>query len=344
MSRITDFGLDPRCPTFSFYLTSHQVTSKPQILASAAKLADAVTIAGPAGPETFARKVGTRLGIPTFFDGLGYKPDQEPLDPKDWVRRQRRVGSVRPLLPGIFLHWDKDGALDSLIGIRVQEQDRIASSLGASTLVALDARWLTRRTEVLMKALQSMEAPIAIVLAHRSDPLAPQGAIQGLRRVVSRVDRLSVLRTDHGGVGALAFGAEHASIGLMTSTRHYATSDMGAWRRPGRSARLFVRPLLDWFLAGDIAGWAAAGNNFICSLPCCNGRGLERFLDPEADDETSHNMNALANFASYICNATAEDRVVEFFQQCHSAVSRYGLAGFKGPENPKAQLTSWSFL
>ena len=256
------------------------------------------------------------------------------------MRRQLLAGSVRPLLPGIYLPWDKDDVSDSELAASVREQRRIASDVGAAMLVALDARWLAKRTGFMIEALESANTAVALVLAHRADPLSVSGAVQGLRRVASRVRPLFLLRSDHGAIGALAFGAEHASIGLMTSTRHYATRAMGAWRRPGGSARLFVRPLLDWFLVSDIAGWTAAGNDVTCPLVCCNGQKLEQFHDPDLD-ATWHNMNALADFANHICNATASDRGMEFSEQCRSAASRYGLAGFNGPENPKAQLTSW---
>lgn len=247
------------------------------------------------------------------------------------------VQAARALLPGIYLSWDAE---DHEFTRSVQEQSRIASALGAALLIALDSRWLARKTELTVEALRSADAPVALVLAHRADPLSPKNAVQGLRRLASRMESLSLHRSDHGAIGALAFGAEHASIGLMTSTRHYATQAMRPRRRPGPSARLFVRPLLDWFLASEIAGWTAAGKDVICPLACCSGMNLAMFDDPDLD-ATWHNMNALADFANYICNATASDRGVEFLQQCSSAARRYGLAGFDGPEKPKAQLTGW---
>ena len=37
----------------------------------------------------------------------------------------------------------------------------------------------------------------------------------------------------------------------------------------------------------------------------------------------------------------AAHRATEFLNECRSATEWYGLAGFKGPEKPKAQLTGW---
>ena len=340
MTPTTHLGIEAHWPTFSFYLTEHQCKRNPQIVGSAAGLSDAVTIAGPTGPELFRRLRDSGIEVPALFDGLGYMPDKTRLEPQDWVRRQFLAGSVRPLLPGIYLPWDKDGGSDFELAASVREQGRIGSDVGAAVLIALDARWLAKRTDFLIEALERANTHVALVLAHRADPLSLSGAVQGLRRVASRVKPMSLLRSDHGAIGALAFGADHASIGLMTSTRHYSTPAMRAWRRPGGTARLFVRPLLDWFLASDIAGWTAAGSDITCPLVCCKGQRLERFDDPDLD-ATWHNMNALADFAKHICNATASDRGIEFMEQCHSAASRYGLAGFNGPDNPKAQLTGW---
>ena len=337
MTRATDLRLDKRWPTYSFYVTQHTCKTKPHIVRSIADLADAVTIAGPAGPERFRRLRDSGLEVPVLFDGRGYVPGEKEIDPEDWVMRQLRAGSARPLLPGIYLSWDTD---NSEFAASVQEQSRIASALGAGILIALDSRWLARKTELTIEALRSADAPVALVLAHRADPLSPKNAVQGLRRLASRMDSLSLHRSDHGAIGALAFGAEHASIGLTTTTRHYAPPPMRPWRRHSPSARIFIRRLLDWFLASEVAGWTAAGKDIICPLPCCKGMNLARFDDPDLD-ATWHNMNALADFATYICNATASDRGVEFLQQCRSAVLRYGLAGFDGPEKPKAQLTEW---
>ena len=111
----------------------------------------------------------------------------------------------------------------------------------------VDARWLAKRYEMLTDALTSVVRPVAVVLADRADPLADGRAVMGLRWLAARLHHLSILRSDHGALGAVAFGADHASIGLTTSTRHFAASGMKPFRLLDDSARLFVRQLLDWF-------------------------------------------------------------------------------------------------
>ena len=337
MTAITEWGPRGRPATFSFYLTAHNCTSRPEVARAAASLADKLMIAGPKGPTAADRLRASGFDSPIMFDGFGYA--RQDLPPPDvWVDRQRRAEAAGHLLPGIFLRWNKDSS--DAFTAAVQEQSRIAADLDATMLLAIDARWIGKRTDLVVDTLRSADRAVALVLAHPADPLSVGGAVSGLRRITSRVDQLSVLRSDHGAIGALAFGADHASIGLTTTTRHHTTAEMRPRRRPGSDARVFVSRLFDWFLASDIAGWTAAGRDVICDLQCCDGGSLGRFIDPDLDVNW-HNMNALSEIADYVRNADVADRRSLFINLCNDATLRYGLAGFKGPENPKPQLTEW---
>lgn len=339
MTAIAEWVPEGPRPTFSFYVPASRSGRNPHIVGAAADLVGAVTVAGTKGPEFIRRQRDLGLDCSVLFDGMGYAGTDVPA-PADWVATQRAAGATRSLLPGVFLDWDQYDNTAFLLA--AEEQSRIALDLGVAPLFAIDVRWIARKPEVVIDALASANQPVALVLVHRGDPLSERRAVQGLRRLVHQVSRVSLLRSDHGAIGALAFGAEHASVGLATSRRHFAPPSKGAWRRPGQSARLFVRPLLDWFLASDVAGWTAAGEAIVCNLSCCQGQSLARFLDPDLDADW-HNMNALADLADYVINAPKPDRASEFLSQCRSATKWYDLAGFKGPEKPKAQLTGWAF-
>lgn len=328
-----------RHPTYSFYLTAPACKRNPAMAFAASDLADALTIGGHDAPEVARQLRDSGLGGPLLIDGMGYKYENLPK-PEKWVQRQARVGDVRLLLPGVFIPWEKNSEA-AFAGI-IKEQGRIAEDLGAMILAAIDVRWVAREADLVVDSLLSTGQPVALILADRGDPLSVGRAVLGLQYLASRIHLLLLLRSDHGSIGALAFGADHASIGLTTSTRHYAHASSGAWRNPGSSARLFVRPYLDWFLAHVVAGWTAAGSSLLCPLSCCDGGSLSRYLDDDFD-ATWHNMNALAEFASHIVAAEPADRCAEFVKACRNAASQYGLAGFQGPEDPKAQLTSWSF-
>ncbi len=328
-------GVRPATSATSF---SWYVPPTHRLLVQGGGLADAVTIAGPKGPTEIRKLRQAGFSSAVLFDGTGYKGTDLP-PAVAWIAQQRAAGADRALLPGVFAPWDKDDHT-SLVAL-VTEQSRISADLDATMLVAIDARWLAKRTEILTDALISAARPAALVLGHPADPLSLGGAVAGLRWLVGRVPHLSLLRSDHGAVGAVAFGADHASIGLSTTNRHFATVAMKPRSAPGRSSRVFVRQLIDWFRASEIAGWSAAGADINCRLRCCNGAPLDRFLDDDLD-ATWHNMVALADFAAYVLDADPDDRPAEFLNECRAAAGRYGLAGFNGPENPKAQLTGWA--
>lgn len=308
------------------------------LLKRSVELVDGLTVAGRKGPAEIRRLRDGGFSAPVLFDGCGYAGQELP-PPTEWVTSQREAVADRLLLPGVYAPWDKEDNTD--LQLLIKEQSSMSADLDAGMLIAADARWIARKCDVVLEALLEAGRPTALVLADRADPLAVGGAVAGLRRLAQTVPQLSILRSDHGALGAVAFGAVHASIGLNTSTRHFAAAAMRARRLPGGSSRVFVRPLVDWFRASEIAGWFAAGLNLKCNLQCCNGAGLDRFLDDDLD-ATWHNMNALADFADLVLSVNEEDRAIEFLTACRAAASQYGLAGFKGPEHPKAQLTGWA--
>ena len=326
---------------FSFYVTEVAIRQGQglALARTAARLAGALTIAGPAGPGRVHRLRALGVNVPIFFDGLGYAGKELP-PPEEWIRTQRQVGeATQAFLPGVFVHWDAADRAGLVATIR--EQGRIAADTGASLLIALDARCLTKETDLLLDELRAVSRPVALVLAESGDPLSLSGAVSGLRRLASHVDDLSLLRTDHGGIGALSFGVKHASVGLTTTTRHYAPKFSNPHKNIEPSQRLFVAQLMDWFKARDVAAWAAASLVFSCDLPCCNGLRLERFFDPD-NDATLHNMTASAELASRVLHSSPSDRHTHFIRLCQTAIKNYGLGIVQGLEKPKRQLTSWA--
>lgn len=219
MNGFFEWEIEETPPTYSLYLSSHKCKRHPETALRAARLAGSLTVAGPGG-QTIVRQLRAEgLDVPVRFDGVGYD-SRNRLDPAGWVEAQREAGAAEPFLPGVLVLWD--GGNDELLIDIVREQTRIANELGVSLLLALDVRWIARKTSELIEMLQAAARPVAIVMMHRGDPLSIAGAVAGLRRLASRVNDLSILRCDHGAIGALAFGASHAAIGLTTTTRHYA--------------------------------------------------------------------------------------------------------------------------
>lgn len=328
-------------PSVSFYLTEpscHTGTGLDNAR-TAARLAGSLTIAGPKGPAKIHRLRALGIDVPIYYDGEGYKRTDLPRA-EEWVHTQLTVGgAAQAFLPGIFLDWN-DGDHSKLV-CEIQEQARIAAGTGAAMLLATDVRWIAKEPRVLIDTLGTAAQAVGIVLAHGGDPLSLKGAIPGLQALATSINRLSLLRCDQAAVGAIAFGAQHGSIGLTTSTRHYATRAMKPRKQPDNSPRLYSLPDLDWFMASHIAGWAAAGADFTCRLPCCNGGSLARFLH-DSQFVATHNMTSLAYFARKIIDAEPTNRAAIFVRCCREATSRYGIGGFQVPVEPKAQLTGWA--
>lgn len=319
--------------TYGFYVTAANTSG----FHKAAAFGDAITVAGPKGPESVRKARHHGFDGQVLFDGTGYLGID--LDPATWIEQQRSASAARLWLPGVYVEWDRDNP--TLSFRKIAHEADVARRYDAGMLLALDSRYIERHASDLAEAIGEASVPTAIVLSHRADPLASRSAVDGLRQIVRTVDDVSLLRADHGAIGALSCGATHASIGLTTTTRHLAPSGP-VFRKRNSSARMFVRRLLAWYLASDIAGWNAAGADISCGLECCDGRSLADYLDEDLD-ATLHNLHALSDLAEYVLHCDPVDRAALFLDETRQAVERYGLAGFNGPEKPQPQLVAWAF-
>lgn len=328
-------------PSFSFYLTepSCKTGSGLEIAQTAARLAGSLTIAGPKGPGRIHRLRALGIDVPILFDREGYRADEAP-DPEEWVRTQLDVGgAARALLPGVLLSLDLDNPSEFTRAIL--EQGRIAEALGAVILVAVEAKVLGEHCDAFIDALGIAGRPVAIVLVDGGDPLALAGAVQGLQRCARQLSDMTLLRSDQGAIGAIACGANHASIGITTTTRHLTTINYPPRGRRDRSQRVFVAQAFDWFVARDIAAWRTTGLVFACDLTCCRGQTLDRFFDPDQDVRL-HNMTTLAELAQAIIGADPSQRRELFIDWCIAATQLYGPGRVPNLVKPKPQLESWA--
>ena len=325
--------------TFSFYLPSHDAAT----LAVVDSVADAVTVKGPDGPAVVRKLRQEGWDAPVIFDRTGYDSRISEIEPGRWFDEQSDAGADRLLTAGTWLAWDPDNSsLERVIEI---EADRCDGHQDATAVFAVDHRWLTKRPMELAEALVRLGRPTALVLAHPTDPLGPSSAVHGLIALTRSVEDLSILRTDHGGFGALAYGARHAAIGLIGSYRHFVPPGRsGGGKTNDRSPRIFVRSLMDWFTGSTIAGWTTASVNLTCHLPCCDSQSLGRFFDPRFEsDAVIHNRVALAQLADDILNIPTEERPQRFRQLCQDAVDHYGPMGkLSMVTKPKLQLSQWA--
>lgn len=322
--------------SFSFYVDAGNVDS----IRRCSEIADAVTLRGAGGPRSALALRRTGWNRPVLFDRCAYEKGAPDVDTESWYAEQTEAGADRLLTPGRWVPWS--GGADGL-GKQLREELKLAEIKGATALIAVDYRWLTKGIDTTLSHFRKAGHPIALALAHRDDPLSAGSAVDGLINICKSTEHLTVLRSDHGAVGALAFDAIHASLGLRTSTRHLypPSAQGGGGRRDDPTPRLFVSQLLDWYTGFTIAGWSTSEIEIPCSQLCCQGASLARFLDARLAGEAEyHNELALAELATYVINAPPNDRRRLFAQRCKAAVDMYDRLGSMALR-PKAQLEGW---
>jgi hypothetical protein len=327
--------------TFSFYVSG----SDAQRIRTCAEGADAIVAAGASGPMTVRQLRNEGWTRTVLFDRVGYRDSNTNIDLPRWMADQERAGADRLLTPG---RWVGAEGGHATLTSQIEAEVKIAEEYVATCLLALDYRWLTKSShhDELLMVFQELHTPVAIVLGDRSDPLGHPGAVDALIALTKRINGISLLRTDHGAVGALAFDAAHASIGLTTTHRHVVPPTVQAHGIPNdRSARVFVKDLMDWFTASTIGGWSTTRITPVCNYACCDGQRIERFLDDRLkSDADRHNRTVLAAIVDEILgDPESTDRRRAFGRMCYDAVERYGIMGGLTTEiTPKAQLCQWA--
>jgi hypothetical protein len=326
--------------TFSFYVSG---TDGGRIR-YCADHADAVVICGSAGPATVRSLRGEGWNGTTLFDRAGYTTRSGAIDPHHWFDEQSAAGADRLLTPGRWIGW---GANQLSFEDQIAPEVELAVGPQATVLLAIERRWLTKSAsfDEMFKVLREIDSPVALVLGDRADPLSHPEAVNSLIALTKKVKGLSILRTDHGAIGALSFDAAHGSIGLTPGHRHFVPPETTASAIPhDRSPRVFVLDLMDWFAATKIAGWATERVSATCGYACCNGARIDRFFDPRyKSDAEIHNLTVLSGLAEDILNTPEELRRRAFAGRCADAVARYGqLGGFTTVVQPHSQLSQWA--
>ena len=218
-------------PSFSFYVPSTDI----DLIADCAEKADAVVVPGTQGPRAVVGMRRDGFSGVVLFDRGGYERGAASVDPAEWCEAQVQAGADRILTSGHWAAWDDGGdALQMAIDAARQE---LKSSPDASILFAVDSKWITNSKGLYrtITVLKEVSEPLAIVLSHSDDPLSAQEAVNNLLAVTRNVPRLSILRSDHGAIGAVAIGAIHGSIGLIPKYRHFVPPTAAGGGIPDRT-------------------------------------------------------------------------------------------------------------
>ena len=185
----------------SFYVNASKnpTPAQRELAARASQFGDALTLAGPGGPQLIRELRDSGFEGAVLLDAVGYAG--RPIDPVKWAREQAALGVDRKLMPGLYVPWTK-GELGAL-GSAVEDECRVAKDLDATLLLAIDARWIANGIEAVIDAL-TCGRPVALVLADSGDPLERKEAAANLRRLVVCHPGTALLRSDHGGLAARA--------------------------------------------------------------------------------------------------------------------------------------------
>jgi hypothetical protein len=326
--------------TFSFYVAGKD----PVAIRECTDRADSVVVGGSAGPAAVRRLRSDGWDGTAIFDRAGYSPRSGAIDSEHWFHEQAAAGADRLLTPGRWIGWSND---------RLPFEDQIAPEVDladghdATIVIAIERRWLTNSAafDQLQKTLKSMDSPVALVLGDRGDPLSYPEAVNSLIALTKSVKGLSILRTDHAAIGALAFDAAHGSIGLTPSRRHFVPPETSGSAIPhDHSPRVFVMDLMDWFTATKIAGWSTERVSPTCGYGCCDGARIDRFFDPRYEQAAGiHNQTVLSALAEDILNTPQDMRRRAFAGRCADAIERYGqLGGITTVVSPHSQLSQWA--
>ncbi len=213
---------------------------------------------------------------------------------------------------------------------------------------AVSYQWLTSTNprRQLVAALQAIGEPIGLMLGKEQDPLDNTRAVEGLVEIVQSVDRVAVLRCDHGALGAYAFGAAGGSIGIGTSTRHFVPSDGEGWADiSDPTPRVFLPLLMTWWKGSRLPYYE--GDPLFDSCPCtvCNGASLIRFQDERLKPEAAaHSVACWSAIALELAKSERVRRSERWVDLCREAYARLDELedrhdGLLQP--PSKQLKAW---
>jgi hypothetical protein len=222
-----------------------------------------------------------------------------------------------------------------------------AATTPSMAVFAVSYRWLTslRPRSQLVAALQSVGGPVGLMLGKDQDPLDNARAVEGLVELVQSVDRIAVLRCNHGALGAYAFGASGGSIGMNTSTRHFTASDEPGWAdHSDPTPRVFLPFIMAWWKGSRLPYYEGDPLFDSCMCIVCDGASLIRFQDerlkPEAD---AHSVACWSAMAHELAKSEASRRPEQWLDLCRQAYARLDDLEDRHEllQPPSKQLKAW---
>ncbi|MQY07249.1 hypothetical protein ACRB68_53490 [Actinomadura sp. RB68] len=221
-------------------------------------------------------------------------PGTAPLT-ASWLEQQYAAGATVLLTDSGYIGRGDEPALDAILSQAAFYQRERAGEATVWAVLPLHQSWLREHVSILTGYLRQYRTPVALVLEHASDPLGTQIAVQGLMQILAVPVPVALLCTDVSALGALAFGAVFAAVGVRTSLRHLYPQDAGGGRPTGVVSAL-VDPVLSIVSTNKIAAaYAADPDNQVWQCYCehCHGRDLTWLATAGQVQANHHSFTAL---------------------------------------------------
>jgi hypothetical protein len=272
-----------------------------------------------------------RHDIPFMVDRRRYAGQRRvsgtaPFDER-WLKRQRDAGVARVLTDSGYIAAGDLEALACVLGQTAETDSDVVAVL------PLHTDWLTQDLPQLRRQVVAHGVPVAVVLEHRKDPLGVLRNIEGFVRLLEAPVPVSLLSSDVSALGALAFGARWAAVGVRSSLRHLYPATGG-----GGPVSSVISALVDPALAlvkvdRIAAAWAATQDDMSWNCDCsmCCGRTPEWFLTASDAEATAHTFELLLRRqTAMITLPHGEDRRQSWRAQCRSAEFQYQSLALAG--------------
>ncbi|WP_405651950.1 hypothetical protein [Streptomyces sp. RK9] len=191
----------------------------------------------------------------------------------------------------------------------------------------LDYKWLREPDDLdyLIAMLADLPHVKAIALGAARNPLATRGTVTALRKLITSLERVALIRTDLAGLDAYAHGALFVSIGMQTPMRHIRTPGSAGPPLPRTSnvTTMVLHPqLMDYFRANTLRALYGRLPGPLCDCSVCSGRSLLRFDHTLSDQEEAnrHNIATWLPWADHLQRTEpGADRRSAWQQLCHDA-------------------------
>lgn len=330
-----------------------------------AKLSGVVMTGKKADERAFQLRDAGYRGV-LLIDSAAYMthtatPDEPFLLPQDslfddmdnCLAFQRRRGATAALTPTGYIPAAASKTLKAVMRAAGQiERDDVV------VVLPVDIAWLnSEHITQFIAACRRIRQPKAVILTRQFDPLeAFTEAPANLRRLVSEVEHIALLRTDLAALDAMAYGALFAGIGANSSIRHAVP----ARERP-QTAKTGGGPQYPSVLLPDLmrfSGTQALANRYAnadppkCDCEMCQGRGLDRFNSPGELARTESEAHNAYTWGAWVNKLAACESATERRQwwrdRCVQALGCYELENLRIEQphafKPPKPLTAWATL